>query len=120
MLSRKMSARFAAFVSATLMRAQLGSTELSPVRASPFDRTYVAHIGGVADLGKNWRASARFLTYGGWPTASEFDPADTGRLPPFYRIDARIEKRWVYGEHRYLAFIIEGLNVTANKEILSR
>ncbi|HVH47540.1 MAG TPA: TonB family protein [Labilithrix sp.] len=120
MLSRKMSERFAAFFSATLSRAQLGSTQTVRARVSPFDRTYVAQLGGVADLGRNWRASSRVLTYGGWPVANENDPTASGRLPAFWRVDARIEKRWVFREHRYLAFVIEGLNVTGTKEIIGR
>ena len=88
---------------------------------SPFDRTYVAQIGGVVDLGRNWRASSRFLTYRGWPTDPPGTVTPTGdRLPPFYRVDLRIEKRWVWREHRDIGLVIEGLNVTGNKEILSR
>lgn len=120
MLSRKLSERFAAFLSSTITRAQIGSTRTSPARVSPFDRTYVVQLGGVADLGRHWRASSRLVTYGGWPAASEEDPALDGRLPSFWRIDARLEKRWLFGDKRYLAFVIEGLNVTGSKEILSR
>lgn len=116
LLMRKLSERFSAFGSATLSRAELGSTRLSRRRISPFDRTWVAQIGGVADLGRNWRASSRFLTYAGWPGANAGDP----RLPAFFRVDARIEKRWLFGERRYIAFVIEGLNVTGSKEIVGR
>lgn len=120
MLSRKMSERFAAFVSATISHTELGSTRTEPSRVSPFDRMYVAQMGGVADLGRNWRASSRFLTYGGWPVADADAPTASGRLPAFWRLDARIEKRWLYGKSRYLAFVIEGLNVTGTKEIIGR
>ena len=37
-----------------------------PAHVSAFDRPYVVQVGGVADLGRNWRASTRVLTYGGW------------------------------------------------------
>lgn len=117
-LMRKLTERFSAFSSATISRAQLGSTRLVGPRVSPFDRTYVAQVGGVADLGRNWRVSSRFLTYQGWPGAN---PGDD-RLPNFFRIDARIEKRWLFGEKRdrWVGFVIEGLNVTGSKEILGR
>lgn len=120
-LSRKLSERFAAFASLNVSRSQLGSSRSTKARVSPFDRTYVAQVGGVVDLGRNWRASSRFLTYRGWPTDPPLaiEPAG-GRLPPFYRVDLRIEKRWVWRDHRYLGLVFEGLNVTANKEILSR
>jgi hypothetical protein len=120
MLSRKMSARFAAFLSTTLSHAELGSTQLTPATTSPFDRSYVFQVGGVADLGRHWRASSRLVTYSGWPTFDPLDLSGHGRLPAFWRVDLRIEKRWLFGEKRYLAFVIEGLNVTASKETVSK
>lgn len=116
LLMRKLSERYSVFGSATISRAQLGSTQTSPAQLSPFDRTYVAQIGGVADLGRHWTLSSRFLTYAGWPGEKPGDP----RLDPFYRVDARIEKRWVWREHRYIAFVMEGLNVTGSKDIVGR
>ena len=107
--SRKLSERFAAFSSLTLSRSQLGSRPLQSARVSPFDRTYVAQIGGAADLGRGWRASSRFLTYGGWPEVAlgSVVPPD-GRLPPFYRVDLRLEKRWIFGEHGTSAWSSRG------------
>lgn len=120
-LQRKLSERYAAFVSATLNRSQLGSTPTTAPRVSPFDRTYVLQVGGVVDMGRGWRGSSRFLTYGGWPADEPGAQNVTGdRLPPFYRIDVRLEKRWSFAEHRYISLVFEGLNVTANKEVLSR
>jgi hypothetical protein len=117
-LMRKLTERFSAFSSATISRSQLGSTRLVGPRVSPFDRTYVAQVGGVADLGRNWRISSRFLTYQGWPGGT----IGEARLPSFYRFDARIEKRWLFGEKRdrWVGFVIEGLNVTGSKEIVGR
>jgi hypothetical protein len=117
LLMRKLSERYSAYGSATFSRAQLGSSPTEPSRVSPFDRSYVLQVGGVADLGAHWRTSARFLTYGGWPDA---DNPGTGRLPGFYRVDLRIEKKWMIREHRYIALVLEGMNVTAHKEIVSR
>jgi hypothetical protein len=37
-------------------------------------------------------------------------------LPGFYRIDVRLEKAWHVGKNGKIAFVIEGLNVTLNKE----
>lgn len=122
-LARKLSERFAAFGSLTLMRAQFGSTRLTPSTVSQFDRTWVAQIGGVVDLGRNWRFSSRFLTYRGRPSTPDADnpfAPRSERLPDFFRIDARLEKRWVWNDRRYIALVFEGLNVTGAKEVLSR
>ncbi|MEO6417887.1 MAG: hypothetical protein ABIP39_00670, partial [Polyangiaceae bacterium] len=43
-------------------------------------------------------------------------PFNSERLPGFYRIDVRIEKAWRVGKKGRIAFVIEGLNVTLNKE----
>ncbi|HVH46563.1 MAG TPA: energy transducer TonB [Labilithrix sp.] len=116
LLMRRLSERLSAFASTTIARAQLGSTRRQQAKVSPFDRTFVVQIGGVADLGRRWRGSSRFLTYGGWPGT---EPGE-GRLPPFFRFDLRIEKRWPWREHGYLAFVVEGLNVTGSREVLGR
>jgi hypothetical protein len=116
LLKRSLSERYSIFSSATISRAQLGSTPTQPARVSPFDRTYVFQVGGIVDIGRHWSASSRFLTYSGWPG----EKPGEGRLPAFYRVDLRIEKRWVWRDHRYIAFVIEGLNVTGSKEITGR
>ncbi len=38
------------------------------------------------------------------------------RDPAFYRVDVRLEKRWKLGSDRWLAFVLEGQNVTLEKE----
>lgn len=126
-LSRKLSERYAAFTSMTLSCSQLGSTASAPETTSPFDRSYVLQIGGVLDLGRGWRASSRFLTYGGWPL--ERDPSTgraTGRLDGFTRVDARVEKRWSLSKEaaasggRWISLVLEGLNVTGSTDIVGR
>ncbi len=123
-LGRKLSARYSAFTSLTLMRSEIGSSRLLPARVAPFDRTYVWQIGGVADLGKGWRASARFLTYAGWPQTLPNGSAETttttkGRLPSFRRIDVRIEKRWTLRSKAWISLVLEVLNATAAKEVVA-
>lgn len=120
-LSRKMSERYAAFTSFTLQRSQLGSTAREPAAVSPFDRSYVFQVGGVVDLGRGWKTSARFLTYGGWPLERDEDTGLVqGRLPSFLRADARLEKRWTMAKERWISLIFEGLNVTGSKDIVGR
>lgn len=120
-VSRKLSERYAAFVSFTLSRAQLGSTPTEAARVSPFDRTYVFQIGGVVDMGRGWRTSARFLTYGGWPVAPKDQAIQQAvRLPGFARADLRLEKRWTIYERGFVSFVIEGLNITGSRDVTSR
>jgi hypothetical protein len=127
-IHRNLSERVGAFASYTLSRAVIGSEEAVgtkaglPSRISPFDRTHVFQIGGAIYIGAGWTASSRFLTYRGWP--DEGNNAVSGvthdRLDPFWRIDARIEKRWKWRKAGYISLVIEALNASAQKEIVSR
>ncbi len=121
-LSRKLSERLGAFVSYTLSRSEMGSLRWMSERVSPFDRTHVLQVGGSADLGKGWRASARFLTYRGWPDegSNPRGVVPIGRLPTFFRVDARIEKRWAWRKTGHISLVLEALNATGTKEIVSR
>lgn len=43
----------------------------------------------------------------------------SGRLPPFFRVDARVEKRWTYDRYT-MALYLDVLNATGSSEVLSR
>ena len=49
------------------------------------------------------------------------DPTDpsSSRLPPFFRMDLRLEKRWQLGPRAYFSFIAEWMNATLSKEAIS-
>jgi hypothetical protein len=128
-ISRNLSERIGAFMAYTLSRAEVGSTPPlargvpgTVEHLSPFDRTHVFQIGAAVYLGLGWRISSRFLTYRGWPDLGD-DPSNLvpkGHLPPFWRIDGRIEKRWDWRKTGYISLVIEALNASAQKEIISR
>ena len=40
-------------------------------------------------------------------------------MPAFYRLDLRIEKRWRVFKTGWVAFVIEGMNVTLSKEAIT-
>jgi hypothetical protein len=121
-LTRKLTSRIGGFLSYTLSRTTIGATAAAPTRISPFDRTHVLQLGSSVDLGANWRASARFLTYRGWPDEGA-DPnvvIPKGHLSPFFRVDARIEKRWHWRKEGYISLVLEVLNATAAEEVIRR
>src|SRR5690606_14816889 len=39
------------------------------------------------------------------------------RTPAFYRLDARLEKRWRIGKTGWVAVVVEGLNTTLSREV---
>jgi len=46
-------------------------------------------------------------------------PFNSERLPTFYRLDVRLEKRWRAFGNGYVAFVVEGMNVTLSKEAIA-
>jgi hypothetical protein len=120
---RRLSRRLGGFLSYTLSRStrSLG-TEHFP---STFDRTHVLSAALAFDLGRSWRAGARFTFYTGTPLvpsstggmAAPRDP-DPPRDPSFYRLDVRLEKRWELSPTSWLALVAEMMNATLNKEVV--
>jgi hypothetical protein len=75
------------------------------------------------DLGKRWRAGTRVMLLSGVPTETLTDdgPRFGGRrADPFLRVDLRVEKRWVLGEHAWWSVMAEVLNATLAKEVTGR
>jgi hypothetical protein len=91
---------------------------------SNFDRTHVFNAAFAFDFGKGYHAGTRFTYYTGLPyTQTSFgipvQPFNGYRLPDFWRIDLRLEKRWRLGARGQIALVLEGLNITFNKEAVA-
>jgi TonB-dependent Receptor Plug Domain len=116
-LKRRLTSRVGGFLSYTLSRSVRSYGDQSFV--ATFDRTHVVNVAVAYNLGRNWRAGTRVTFYTGLPKAP--DPTDPGstRLPPFFRVDLRLEKRWQLGPRAYLSFIAEWMNATLSKEAIS-
>jgi TonB family protein len=79
------------------LRPQASTPDSSPV---PVERTAATLPPGSPD-----------------PSAAvEIERYLTVRLPAFYRLDVRLEKRWQLSETRWVAFTVEWFNATLNKE----
>jgi hypothetical protein len=135
---RRLTERLGGFLTYTLSRSVRdldGQTFLAT-----FDRTHVLNAALAYNLGRDWRAGTRFVWYSGRPRDASLDNtstvtpgspgsspdmptpithADLGRLPGFYRIDFRLEKRWRLGESTWISFVAEALNATLQKEVAS-
>jgi len=116
-LKRRLTSRIGGFISYTLSRSvrTIGNQQF----VATFDRTHVANAAIAYNLGRNWRAGTRVTFYTGLPkTPDPSDPSST-RLPPFFRADLRLEKRWQLTPRAYLSFIAEWMNATLSKEAVS-
>jgi hypothetical protein len=74
------------------------------------------------DLGRRWRLGGRAVAYSGAPAEVAYRAAakNPPRTPWFYRLDFRLEKRWLIGTGgAWWALVLEVLNTTFNEETLS-
>ncbi|WP_441289542.1 TonB-dependent receptor domain-containing protein [Sorangium sp. KYC3313] len=131
---RRLTRRVGGFASYTLSRStrSIGRSR----QVSSFDRTHVANVALTYDLGRGYRAGGRFVFYSGLPQRIDGAtlppisgvPGGSGslaggaarweRLPPFFRLDVRLEKRWSIGKSGWLAVVLDVLNTTLSKETL--
>jgi hypothetical protein len=97
-----------------------------------FDQTHVLNLVVSWDIGWGWRLGGRFHVRSGRPyTPVCCDPGppylggdcvptgdrNSGRLPPFYRLDLRVDKRWTF-ETWWFALYFEFVNVTFTPEAI--
>jgi hypothetical protein len=87
---------------------------------SAYDRAHVGQLAVLYDLGKNWKAGLRTLAYSGFP-AEEVTQGTLGASPdrvrPFFRLDARLSKRWLLSERAYVGLVFDMQNVTLSREV---
>jgi len=116
-LKRRLTSKLGGFVSYTLSRSLRSFQNRKYV--ATFDRTHVANAAIAYNLGRNWRAGTRAVFYTGLPKAPDpTDPSAT-RLPPFFRLDLRLEKRWQLSKKVWISAVAEWMNATLAKEAVS-
>lgn len=92
---------------------------------SAFDRRHVLNAALGYTLPLKIRAGARVTFYTGAPDVSgptataPTDPLNPPRNPSFFRLDLRLEKKWEYRNQRWLSLVIEMINSTLSKEVIS-
>jgi hypothetical protein len=116
MLRRRLTRRLGGLISYTLSRSERIVPRVGVV-PSAFDRTHVLNVAGSYDLGYGIKVGTRMVLYTGFPI-NNLNPAE-GRVPAFFRFDARAEKRWsiVHGRG-WVSLVLEGENVFGAKETI--
>lgn len=118
---RRLTRRLGGYLAYTLSRS---SRSFKQYRLpSSFDRTHVMNLAASYDFGRGYKAGGRIVFYTGIPQknylADGTTLSGTRRLSPFFRIDGRLEKKWNVGEAGWLSVVLEVLNATLSKEVLS-
>lgn len=88
---------------------------------SAYDRTHVAQLALLYDFGGGFRGGFRHVFYSGFP-ADEVGPGrepseNPKRVRPFYRVDARLSKRWTVGKRGWVSLVLDVQNATLSKEV---
>ena len=128
-LRRDFTQRLGGFLSYTLSRSD--SLQGSTVARALPDRTHLVSVVLGYDFGRGWRTGARFFyesgrqyqidcpTPGCAPTSAMVAPGAfpaNGTLPPFFRLDVRLEKRWAFSGGQWLAGTLECFNTLDKAE----
>jgi hypothetical protein len=118
-LRRPLTRRLGGFVSYTLSRSEQSLNGVKSV--SGFDRPHVVQAALSYDFGRGIRAGVRGVAYSGVPELNlEGSPHFTTnrRGRPYFRMDARTEKRFRFGETGFVSIVAEVLNATSTREVV--
>jgi hypothetical protein len=115
LLKRDLTRDLGGFLAYTLSRSVRSYADRRYIAA--FDRTHVLNVAAAYNLGRRWRAGGRVMFYTGLPKPP--DPTDASRrLPPFFRLDLRLEKRWQISDTVWIAGVAEWMNATLSTEAI--
>jgi TonB family protein len=124
-LRRDFTRRLGGFLAYTLSRTE--TTQGAAIVRAPSDRTHLVSVVLGYDLGRGWRIGGRFFFESGRPYLEQCPTPGcapggrlpvgvgpytaSGTLPPFYRLDMRLEKRWNFSSGSWLAWTLECFDV---------
>jgi hypothetical protein len=118
-LRRPLTRGYGGFFSYTLSRSTRSHDNVESV--SGYDRPHVLNLAFSYDLGRRWLAGVRAVAYSGVPGSRGVPRVfDQSRSRPFARLDLRLEKRFVLGQHAWWAMVFELMNATFSREVLRR
>jgi hypothetical protein len=122
LVERALTRRLGGWLSYTLSRAERVLDDRRYL--SPFDRTHVLSAVAHYDIGHGYGAGLRGTYYTGRPDVVPTAAATTAlpvtgnqqRLPDYYRLDARVDKRWDFRRGRWVTVVAEFFDATLTKE----
>jgi TonB family protein len=121
LVKRRLTRTIGGLLSYTLSRSErrVGRSSV----ASAFDRTHVANVATSYDLGRGVHAGTRLVFYTGTPITEQaagtpVELVQSGRMPPFFRFDFRVEKRWTVAKRYFIALVLEVQNAFLAKETI--
>ncbi len=119
-LKRSLTEAVSGFVSYTFARSLRSVAKAAGY--SSFDRTHVLNLALALELGRGWRFGGRLVSYSGIPAQVAYAEAALRppRTPWYWRLDGRLEKRWLIGSQgAWWALVAEMVNTTLNQEVIT-
>lgn len=126
---------FSGWIAYTLSRSERRDLPEEPLHLFQYDQTHVLSAVGTYSFGNGWSVGARVRYVTGNPytpilggyfdnTGGDYGPVDklpvySGRLPPFFELDVRVEKKWHILKDSQLSVYIDVLNATDNRNVES-
>lgn len=123
--------RFFGWIAYTISRSQRRALPEQPWRVFEFDQTHVLSALGSLRLGRGWEVGARVRYVTGNPftpvVGGAFDadagaytpierlPLFGGRVPPFWQVDVRGEKKWMISAQASVAAYLDVINVSNHR-----
>jgi len=120
-LQRPLTQRIGASLAYTLSRTTRSFGRVGTL--SGYDRPHVLNGGVSFDSGRHWLWSAQSVLYSGVPGSRSFGELrvfDQSRAPPFFRVDVRLEKRFIASETAWWSIVFEMMNASLSREVLRR
>jgi TonB family protein len=132
MVRWKPGGRFFGWIAYTISRSVRRNAPDQPTHVYEFDQTHNLTVLGSYDLGRGWRAGAKFR----YVTGNPYTPCNGGildgasgsydciqgtlnsrRIPAFHQLDARIDKTWSFTTFKLTAYLdVQNVYNRANAE----
>jgi len=127
MLRRDVSKQLYGWISYTLSKSERVYPPLNTVAASDWDQRHILNLVTSYRLGKGYQVGGRLHYNTGRPypifnegslstSGNSGPPILYGKLPDFYQIDVRFDRRWVFDRYT-LDFYLELINTTLTEQV---
>ncbi len=126
---------FGGWIAYTISRSERRDLPEQPLHLFQYDQTHVLSVLGTYSFGNGWSVGARVRYVTGNPytpivggyfdnNGGDYGPVDklpvySGRLPPFFSLDVRVERKWHILKDSMFSAYIDVLNATNYRNVES-
>jgi TonB family protein len=135
LIKYKPDKHFMGWIAYTISRSERRDLPEQPIHLFEYDQTHVFSALGTYNFGGGWSVGARVRYVTGNPytpivggyfdsNAGDYGPVDklpvySARLPAFFSVDVRVEKKWHILKDSQFSLYLDVLNATNNRNVES-